>query len=1296
MSIERTARGALALALLTASCAGPSGSETVPEESESAAPGHATTKAVKVEAPAVLSQLRTQFGVGRPELRLPAHLGAANARTSPLGSADALSLERVRDRFMPRYDTADTPLDDLEVSLPASAADAFDVRRTDTQLSVRARLVGAQPVSGEASDGFVVYEGAGPNSGTLLQKVTADGTEDYLTLDGPVAGDEVIYEVELSDEVSGLRLVANTLEFLAQDGAPALRVPPPYLVTAEGEHVSASLDVTGCEVDRSSAPPWGRPTTAPGDDSCLVHVSWKGEEISYPALLDPAWTTTTSMQQRRSFHTATRLSNGRVLVAGGWDLSNYSVHTSAELYDPVTQTWSVTGSMPNRHLYASAELLADGRVLVAGGYDETYQETAKAELYNPSTGTWTAAASMSAARGEPFLTRLPSGSVLVAGGSNNGASALTTTAIYDPANNAWTASGSMTQSLAGPVGVRLGDRILLVGGSGSGAVAELYNIDTGIFSSVAAPTGNYAAETITKLSNGLVLIAGGSQNPSNPQVYNPTTNTWTRTGATSYVRGSATATPLNDGRVLIVGSSQSAAAKTSELYDPTWGTWVPAPDLSVGRMGGHTATLLANGKVLIAGGGSGVLQRSVELLNPATTATAVTEYRLPASLDADVLADRMTEIWASVHRPAALAANVRYPVVVFLHGNHETCGTGSNPRDDSNIQYTLDGTCPQEPKPFVVVPNHRGYDYVANELAARGYIVVSINANRGITMGAGMVGDDHLILARGRLVLRHLELLSRWNRGVEATPASLGASLQGKLDLSQLGLMGHSRGGEGMRAAYQLYRDAGSAWPSRIVDPVYVRGIFEVAPVDGYSPRVLNADNTRWAVLLPTCDGDLGYHDGVRAFDRMVGSYGESVPSFKASYMVWGANHNFFNTEWQKVDPWGCKNHRSMFGSFPNFMKVGSAEQRQTGFYSMLAFFLANVGSSRDLRFNSVFDTRFAPVANVRIDRGYTPASSSVFVKRLEDFTGATGTNTFGVPNVHSNVSVEHVWPLNHHTRGALVRWTSASTNTYFQSNWSQPGSGMSFSPDGFLDFRVDRENSALNPFERTTFVVQLVNGNGALSTSVPVEQYADLVGPAANADLVYHSTLQTARIPLSAFGNATLSAIRGVRFTFSGTSSGSIYLANIQWSHRAIDSANEGLHSGIPAPVVNTMTPPAAPAVVARGIPESSGSALVTSGNSVLALREKRDTGVVEIELQSTTPFSGHDEFLVLQIGNVKSTLSGYTTGDMTRIVFKFPKATLAALKGGEPMSVRYGTGARGPQWSFGALDKTRIVVQP
>jgi len=172
------------------------------------------------------------------------------------------------------------------------------------------------------------------------------------------------------------------------------------------------------------------------------------------------------------------------------------------------------------------------------------------------------------------------------------------------------------------------------------------------------------------------------------------------------------------------------------------------------------------------------------------------EYHLPASTDPSVLVDQATELWAQVWFPRDLLHQSpahALPLVVMLHGNHETCGHGSNPRVDTGCEYTGAGTCPEGD---VVVPNHLGYSYAAEELASQGAWVVSINANRGITCNSGSGDDSGLNLARGRLVLRHLEMLRKWSGQEGGAPASVGlgeSEWKDRIDFSDVGLMGHSR-----------------------------------------------------------------------------------------------------------------------------------------------------------------------------------------------------------------------------------------------------------------------------------------------------------------------------------------------------------------------------------------------------------------------------------------------------------------------------------------------------------------------
>ena len=121
----------------------------------------------------------------------------------------------------------------------------------------------------------------------------------------------------------------------------------------------------------------------------------------------------------RAGHTATRLADGRVLVAGGAG-SNPEVPRWVQLYDPVSGSWTRGGELPQPRMNHTATLLADGRVLIAGGLRivtaTSLGATTSAVLFEPASGALTATASLNAARTGFTATRLPDGEVVAVAG----------------------------------------------------------------------------------------------------------------------------------------------------------------------------------------------------------------------------------------------------------------------------------------------------------------------------------------------------------------------------------------------------------------------------------------------------------------------------------------------------------------------------------------------------------------------------------------------------------------------------------------------------------------------------------------------------------------------------------------------------------------------------------------------------------------------------------------------------------------------------------------------------------------
>ena len=655
------------------------------------------------------------------------------------------------------------------------------------------------------------------------------------------------------------------------------------------------------------------------------------------------------------------------------------------------------------------------------------------------------------------------------------------------------------------------------------------------------------------------------------------------------------------------------------------------------------------------------------------------EYYIPGILDTDV-APIPIDLWARVYIPSGYSG--RLPLVVLLHGNHATCGTdnGFGPaRRDDNIQYTLTGTCPDR---YIVIPNHAGYDYLARPLATWGYIVVSINANRGVTAAPGELTDRGLNLRRGRLVLRHLKHLVQLD-------TSASNPLYQRIDFSHVGLMGHSRGGEGMRAAYEQYRAPGSPWPARIGAPIGFEALFEIGPVDGQTgprtnPNRLNADGLAWTVLLPNCDGDVFNLQGVKPFDRMMLITNESPARFKATYTVWGTNHNFYNTEWQFSDSPGCLGQTRLFPRL-----LGSADQRAASSASFLAFMRGNVGPNSDPAFNQNFDPEFAlpaVVSNVtRVDRGFTDSPSATITKVFDDFP-TVPTNTYASHGVQFALG-----PVSQHDasqRAAAVSWTNAGPNVFFQSNAPLP---VDLSAHRTLEFRVSRQchdlrchNAGPDAHNTTNFSVQLVTGAGQLSFPVQLKDYLSLTGPVGSltefAGTLAHPILMTARFPLSAFGGADLSQVRAVRFAFDDTRSDEIYIANIRAS-----SAGAGTSFVAPAALPTDDTPLAWD----TGIDENAVSSMtVIPSEAVL-----RNQPGVEITLNSNRPFLPAGEILVLRIGDQEFDISRYSDdGSTNQVTFVLTQSEFASLKQGDQISVQYGQGDNGNGWRFGGIDKNML----
>jgi len=522
------------------------------------------------------------------------------------------------------------------------------------------------------------------------------------------------------------------------------------------------------------------------------------------------------------------------------------------------------------------------------------------------------------------------------------------------------------------------------------------------------------------------------------------------------------------------------------------------------------------------------------------------------------------EVRGIVHYPTNLSSGP-FPVLIFLHGRHSACYNPTFNTTNPNNWPCSNGD--------LEIPNYKGYNYLAQHFASHGYIVISISAN-AISVDDNSHGDSGM-KARAELIQHHLDLWNTYNT-LGGAPFTNPNKFIGKLDLNNVGTMGHSRGGEGV-VQHAIYNQQQGS-------PYGIRAVLAVAPVDFNRP-VLH--DIPVGVILPYCDGDVGDLQGVHFYDDARYVDPQDITA-KHSFLFMGANHNYFNTIWTPggfpagtIDDWrtigsGSPQNESFCGeNSGSNQRFSPAKQRAALLAYSSAFFRKYIGgedqfspiietdditppASSTLANNDVYVSYHAP-GNQRIDINRTDTESSENTNTLGsqvitnslaayDICGDDASEEYCL-NVGTFQQPHNKSSSNSSKLGLAqlgIRWDN---NTDYYEN-QIPSAFQNLSQYKSLQFRasVNFTNSPNN--QALNFSVQLRDKNGATHSEKIQTNSGVLFFPPGSWNNVLPRILHnTIKIPIQNYSTIDLTDVVAIRFLFDASVNGSIFISDLSLS---------------------------------------------------------------------------------------------------------------------------------------------------
>jgi hypothetical protein len=491
------------------------------------------------------------------------------------------------------------------------------------------------------------------------------------------------------------------------------------------------------------------------------------------------------------------------------------------------------------------------------------------------------------------------------------------------------------------------------------------------------------------------------------------------------------------------------------------------------------------------------------LSGPFAGSIGVHDYALPSiqvpSGDATPIPTTSVPLTATIRYPAtssgvdASCASGSFPLVVMMHGN-------------SNMESS-----------------YLGYNYLLDHLASHGFIAMSIYAPSGL-----------MIEGRARIILSHLATMAQLN--------SVGL-FHNHIDMANIGIAGHSRGGEAVVRASRINAAESLGWN--------LKAAVSIAPTDYHHDGPAGVPQL---VIYGSNDGDVSGDWPNRTCFNIYDEAGRP----RSFIFVYGGTHDRFNTEWASIESSSELQWDITPSDYPNLISLTDHENVAKGYVTAFTQLHLQRRTEQEEYFSA--NLRPSLTSALQIHTSHQTAAS-LALDNFEQLPHAVGANTLGGSVTSSGaitVTEDQLRTLDAHsphvTSGGAIDWQASGAG--YVTN--VPTTARDISGFSLLRFRVTQKfGSGQNPSNQPQdLYVRITDLNGksrALRTSV----FTDIPYPyvRGHADLI-KSALKSVAIPLDSFTIANLGAddvdltrVISVAFEFTATASGEVEVDDIEFA---------------------------------------------------------------------------------------------------------------------------------------------------